>query len=436
MTACRVASVVFAITLLLACIARSTYAETPYPSNTFGPPSVGTTVDRSNLDLYAKYLPAALKFAIAHGLKAKVAPTERIDWPHRFRQLTEQYSGQVRLIDETFVHNYVAGLPFPLIDVNDPNAAMKIAYNWHWGPFVPDDVMLFSSNRSQAYAVNAEKNSLTPRDDEDDFRSEGPCNTLVFIRFAHRSKVEPIPRVSAKIPFEWRIRGMKCGRSKDYSFAWSEREEPDEVTMTGWLFGFPSLREEFWYYLGSGISSYFGLLYASHECTYGCTQFWWEYVSPPPMAYKFRLLGVRPVLACLHAETNPAGIISSGLRTELGEEKFGLRSAYVLEAIPAAERISLFLLGLISIRPLRARIYIDTETFVLLGYDLEHRESKDSAIPLWRVRTMPNGGGNEMELANEFFVPGDRTDLLLTMRLDPGTQKLNTGVIDNALFGR
>jgi hypothetical protein len=205
--------------------------------------------------------------------------------------------------------------------------------------------------------------------------------------------------------------------------------------MTGWLFGFPSLREEFWYYLGTGISSYFGLLYASHECTYGCTQFWWEYVSPPPMAYKFRLLGVQPVLACLHAETQPAGIISSGLWTKLGKEKFELRSAYVLDVVPIQDRLS-SRLGLISIRPLRARIYIDTETFAPLGYDLEHRESKDSAVPLWSVRTMPNGGGNEMELANEFFVPGDRTDLLLTMRLDPGTQKLNTGVIDNALFGR
>lgn len=153
------------------------------------------------------------------------------------------------------------------------------------------------------------------------------------------------------------------------------------------------------------------------------------------MAYRFRLLGVRPVLACLHSETKPAGIVRSGHRTELGEEKFELRSAYVLEAVPIQDRLSA-LFGLVSIRPLHARIYIDTETFVLLGYDLEHPGFEDSAVPFWSVRTLPNGGGNEMELANEFFVPGDRTDLLLTMRLDPGTQKLNTGVIDNDLFRR
>jgi len=435
MTAYRVASVVFAIALLLACIARSAYAEPPYPSRTFDAPSVGTIVDRSNLDLYAKYLPAALKFAIAHGLRAAVVPTERIEWPHRFRQLTEQYSGQVRLVDQNEVHNYVAGLPFPLVDVNDPNAAMKIAYNWHWGPFVPDDVMLFSSNRAQAYTVDTETNSLTSQDDEDDFRSAGACNTLVFIRYAHRSKVEPIPRVSAKIPFEWRVRGMKCGRSRDYSFAWSELEDPDECDFSGSSIGYVSWGDAFSALFGGGFSSFFGLVYATDQCTYGCTQFWWEYVSPPPMAYSFRLLGVRPVLACLHAQTEPAGIIRSGHRTELGEEKFELRSTYVVDAVPVQNRITTGF-GLISLEPLRARIYIDTETFVLLGYDLEHRESKDSAVPLWSVRTMPNGGGNEMELANEFFVPGDRTDLLLTMRLDPGTQKLNTGVIDNELFGR
>ncbi len=429
------ASIGVAIALLLACVARNACAGTPYQSNAPEPPRVGTIVDRNNLDLYAKYLPAALKFAIAHGLRATVVPTERIDWPPRFRKLTEQYSGQVRLVNGNEVHNYVAGFPFPLVDVNDPNAAMKVAYNWHWGPFVPDDVMLFSSNRSQAYAVNAESNALIPRDDDDDFRSEGPCNTLIFIRYAHRSKVEPIPRVSVKIPFEWRVRGMKCGRSRDYSIAWSDLEDPGEWDVSGSSIGYISWGDALWWIFGGGSNSFFGLVYASDQCTYGCTQFWWEYVSPPPMAYKFRLLGVQSVLACLHAETKPAGIIRSGHRIELGQENFELRSAYVMEASPVQLQAS-SLLGLISVRPLRARIYIDSETFVLLGYDLEHPGFEDSAVPLWSVRTMPDGGGNEMELANEFFVPGDRTDLLLTMRLDPGTQKLNTGVIDNELFGR
>ena len=63
---------------------------------------------------YARYVPAAAKFAVAH-------------------HATEKYAPQVTLDGDGYLKNYVAGMPFPLIDVTDPAAAMKIAYNWHMG---------------------------------------------------------------------------------------------------------------------------------------------------------------------------------------------------------------------------------------------------------------------------------------------------------------
>jgi hypothetical protein len=327
------------------------------------------------------------------------------------------------------IQNYVAGLPFPLVDAADPAVGTKIAYNWHWGPFVPDDVMLFSSQRSRAYEVKSTTSALNPRDDESDFRSEGPCDTFVFIRYAHRSKMKPIPRISPALPFEWKVRGFRCGAAKDISPSWTERENPVQIN---YRIGDTSLSGAVGFFRWA-LRSVPGV-YASEKCTYGCTRFWWEYLSPPPAAYKFRFLGMRRILACLHAQSEGAGIRSNGRGSNLGEEEFELRNAYVLEAVPLTEHISAFA-GAFSIRPLRAVVYIDTETFLLLGFDLEHAGFEDSVLPLWTVRSLPNGGGNELELANELFVPGNIHGLFLSLQQQPGGQKINTGVVDDALFG-
>ena len=55
---------------------------------------------------------------------------------------TEKYSGQVGLDKDDYITNYIAGMPFPMVSTTDPKAAIKIAYNWHMGPFMPDDFSL------------------------------------------------------------------------------------------------------------------------------------------------------------------------------------------------------------------------------------------------------------------------------------------------------
>src|SRR5579864_621125 len=50
---------------------------------------------------------------IQHGMRLKVAPTERIDWPPPYKEATEKYSSQVRLSsDGRSLVGYVAGEPF------------------------------------------------------------------------------------------------------------------------------------------------------------------------------------------------------------------------------------------------------------------------------------------------------------------------------------
>ena len=72
----------------------------------------------------------------------RIVPTKRIDWSGGFTAETEKYSGQVGLDSDDYIVNYVAGMPFPTVGDTDPKAAIKIAYNWHMGPFMPDDFSL------------------------------------------------------------------------------------------------------------------------------------------------------------------------------------------------------------------------------------------------------------------------------------------------------
>jgi hypothetical protein len=106
------------------------------------PLTPGLVIDAHNVANYECYLPAAAIAVVKHGFKIRLATTHKLDWPMGFKHATEKYSPQVHLDSEDNLANYVAGMPFPLVNVDDPKAARKIAYNWHMGPFMPDDFSL------------------------------------------------------------------------------------------------------------------------------------------------------------------------------------------------------------------------------------------------------------------------------------------------------
>src|SRR5208283_2701302 len=79
-------------------------------------------------------------FKVQRGMTMKIVPTERIDWPPPYKDATEKYSSQVQLSkDHRTVIGYVAGQPFPLIDANDPDVAVKVIWNNVFRPITSDD---------------------------------------------------------------------------------------------------------------------------------------------------------------------------------------------------------------------------------------------------------------------------------------------------------
>src|SRR5271163_1186917 len=77
---------------------------------------------------------------VKQGMKMKIVPTGHLDWPPPYKAATEQYSPQVSLTSDGDLKNYVAGLPFPLVDANDPQAATKIMWNFEFRPLASDDL--------------------------------------------------------------------------------------------------------------------------------------------------------------------------------------------------------------------------------------------------------------------------------------------------------
>ena len=80
----------------------------------------GTIISADNVAQYARYVPAAAKFAVAHGFRMRINPERRVEWSQGFQHATEKYAAQVTLDSDDYIKNYIAGMPFPLIDASDP----------------------------------------------------------------------------------------------------------------------------------------------------------------------------------------------------------------------------------------------------------------------------------------------------------------------------
>ena len=84
-----------------------------------------------------------LEWCIRRGWPITVREPRAVPWPQAYREATERYAGQVKLsADGLTVENYVAGQPFPNIDPRDPQAALKIMWNYNYGMVTTDDVDL------------------------------------------------------------------------------------------------------------------------------------------------------------------------------------------------------------------------------------------------------------------------------------------------------
>lgn len=376
----------------------------------------GTIITGANASQFAQILPQAAIFALAHGFRIEVTPSRSLKWSAGYQNATEKYSPQAALDANDHLINYVAGMPFPLIDLADPKAAVKIAYNWHMGPVMPDDFSLapWSSNGYRADPANPAQ--ITAMSDGD-----YQCDHFTFLRFAHRTEVEPRPTLGANpMGAEWKARcddwsvtalGAENGEGKGIWVRYLDPATDDA------FFNFDEMsRRVRQVAVGAG---------APGPACRNCHQPYWAYALPKTEDYEYRILGTTTILACLSAASEPAGITSSGDGYSLSEEPFELRHAYILEARPKTGDQSLSTI-----------IYIDSEVYVWLAARFYKDGAETaSAIPLWRMKP-GREGGNLFDLAGSFYVPAGGGSFFrsLVPAHQQFQQEINTGNLSEAAF--
>jgi hypothetical protein len=369
----------------------------------------GTVITSDNASAYAKNLPAAAALAVQHGFKIKVVPTDTLQWSAGFQSATEKYSPQVALDKDDYIINYVAGMPFPLIDANDPKAAVKIAYNWHMGPVLPDD---FSLSPWSSNGYLADPHDPTRLQQSDKFDSV--CDKFDFLRYAHRTEVDPRPTLGSNSSgVEWKA---KCNQWSTISVGGSSGEGAGI-----WIrYLDPRAHDEFYNFSEESRRvrrTEIALEYSDNAC-HQCHQPYWAYALPKTEIYTYRLLSTAPILACMNADDEPAGITPSESWFRLTQEPFQMRRAYILEMTPTQNNLSE-----------RTLIFIDSEIYVWLAAEFyEGGERVATAIPLWRQHPSPEGG-NRFNLAGSFYFSSTHPDFVRSV-VPPNTsftQKINAG---------
>jgi hypothetical protein len=101
----------------------------------------GDTITKGDIARAEDLLTPTTRWMVERGMPIQVIETKPVPWPKAYRGATEKYAGQVKLAaDGRDLYNYVAGCPFPDIDINDPLAGFRVMWNHVQSPAKVDNV--------------------------------------------------------------------------------------------------------------------------------------------------------------------------------------------------------------------------------------------------------------------------------------------------------
>ena len=220
--------------------------------------------------------------------------------------------------------NYLAGLPFPMVDANDPNIAQKIMWNFQFGPAYTDDLD----------SQDAEIQDFAPGHPGDPF-AVYPIGHMAVYRNLGREEVAPAPTdydgdtgimermavgpiiVPIEPPF-WQtpvdlVRPLSILESRSIG----PRMVGDVAVAIGWAnFRAWEIRVISWATRSSATS-------ISIRCSASRARF---------QDFSFKFLGERDMLAVVHAKSLPAKSCATDGGRSICPEDWEMRHVYVIEA--------------------------------------------------------------------------------------------------------
>jgi len=100
----------------------------------------GESINKDNVDKAKDLISPGVEWCVRHGMSMKIVPYKKVEWNKAYREATEKYAGQTKLApDGRTLVGHVAGMPFPNVDANDPQVALKLMWNYEYKPYVTDD---------------------------------------------------------------------------------------------------------------------------------------------------------------------------------------------------------------------------------------------------------------------------------------------------------
>jgi hypothetical protein len=369
-------------------------------------------------------------YKVQHGMTMKIVPTERVDWPPPYMDATEKYSAQVRLTpDHRSLAGYVAGQPFPLIDVNDPDIATKIIWNNVFRPITTDDYDLRFYDCDSAYQ-----------------RQGAQQQQIEYFQIGHymgydlvgRTEVEPTP-----IDPDFRATG------RYWLFGLYPILAPNEIRGTGlirWRYADPRKGDDTWsLQAGSRRVRRVDESILSSSTTSGTSAHAWDPdhysgFNPKTEQYTYKFLGEKNMLATIHALHSPEVRCPTDGGTSACPEAWEMRHMYIVEAKPDRSQTN----ALDS----RTVIYLDGEMWFEPYIDTYDRGGHLFRSHIYwlatRDRPVPDAKVAIYPFKRSFVVGSVSTDVqsgLATMCYLPGMETperecwyINMGAVDKASF--
>ena len=340
----------------------------------------GDTITPDNASIVADLVSPGNFYLVRQGMRMKIVPTQRLEWPPPYKSATEKYASQVSLNNLGELQNYVAGQPFPLLDPNDPQVATKVMWNFSFRPQYTDDADIRDVEIS-----SWRPNSALP----------GPVEHFTIGHFAFynsmgRTEVNPIPT-----DLEATGAGIR------YRFGAFPFIEPAELQGFGLVrlrSKDPTVDDDAWFYnpvsrrlrnvsadtLSDAIGPYGGAgamgggktnaTYANNldpDSFFG--------FSAKIENYSYKLLGIKTMLASVHAENTPAKPCQFDNNRTVCPEAWELRQLYVIEA--NAKPLSWHQkIGSSGVLIPKRVLYIDSEGWFITASDEYDEQGK-----LWKT---------------------------------------------------
>ena len=371
-------------------------------------------------------------YKVMHGMTMKIMPTGRIDWPPPYKDATEKYSAQVRLAnDHRGIVGYVAGLPFPMLDVNDPNVATKIMWNNAFRPIFTDDYDLRFFDCESVYSEAGRKQTSQVANFQ--------VGHYAGYSLVGRTEVDPMP-----FDPDFKATG------RYWLFGLYPILSPQEIKGTGfvrWRYSDPRKGDDVWTFLPTSHRlRRLNETNLSDSTAPGTAAHAWDpdhYTgfNAKNEEYNYKFLADRRILTVAEATHSPEIRCDTDNGASACPEGWELRNDYVIEATPTPDRAS-------GARDSKTIVYVDSELWFPLDANTYDRrgELRISNIHMvaFRDRPVPDAKIAIYPFKRLFVVGAVSTDVqsgLATMCYLPGIDTperecwyINMGAVDKNFF--